>query len=283
MSRKLRAFSTDSAWRWCRPSSRASLWPSLRDFSSDQTALYCRLMTESAPKTSGIMLAERGALIRGIPRIFDELSEHDRSRLYAIGKSMSFAPDTPIFSQGDEHQGIHLIETGRVHSYYKAPSGRAVTLAYWLPGNFVGAPAMFGGGTHMWELVAVQNTTTIFLAGRGATNIGHRLGGHRAVVAGRLGIQGALLFDHGADARHALGQRASQASLAVSRERLWPERAGRNRYCGGIHPGRARKPDRIDAAVGDGPAGAVSKARESSDTVAVAFSSFATLRRWIAS
>ena len=122
-------------------------------------------MTESAPKTSGIMLAERGALVRSIPRIFDELSEHDRSRLYAIGKSLSFAPDTPIFSQGDEHQGIHLIETGRVHSYYKAPSGRAVTLAYWLPGNFVGAPAMFGGGSHMWESVAVQKTTTIFLQG----------------------------------------------------------------------------------------------------------------------
>jgi CRP/FNR family cyclic AMP-dependent transcriptional regulator len=122
-------------------------------------------MTENAAKTSGIMLAERGALVRSIPRIFDELSEHDRGRLYAIGKSLSFAPDTPIFSQGDDHHGIHLIETGRVHSYYKAPSGRAVTLAYWLPGNFVGAPAMFGGGTHMWQSVAVQKTTTIFLEG----------------------------------------------------------------------------------------------------------------------
>ena len=97
----------------------------------------------SGIETSGIMLAERGALIRSIPRIFDELSEQDRDRLLAIGKRLSFAEGTPIFSQGDEHHGIHLIETGRVHSYYKAPSGRAVTLAYWLPGNFVGAPAMF--------------------------------------------------------------------------------------------------------------------------------------------
>ena len=140
-------------------------------------------MTESSPKTSGIMLAERGALIRSIPRIFDELSEQDRSRLYAIGKSLFFAPDTPIFSQGDEHQGIHLIETGRVHSYYKAPSGRAVTLAYWLPGNFVGAPAMFGGGSHMWESVAVQKTTTIFLQGDAL----------RALAAGSASIALALL------------------------------------------------------------------------------------------
>jgi CRP-like cAMP-binding protein len=111
------------------------------------------------------MLAERGALVRSIPRVFDDLSEDDRSRLLAIGEQLAFAADTPIFSQGEEHHGIHLIETGRVHSYYKAPSGRAVTLAYWLPGNFVGAPAMFGGGTHMWESVAVQKTTTIFLPG----------------------------------------------------------------------------------------------------------------------
>jgi CRP/FNR family cyclic AMP-dependent transcriptional regulator len=116
-------------------------------------------------KTSGIMLAERGALVRSIPRIFDELSETDRDRLLAIGRRLSFEEGTPIFSQGEEHVGIHLIETGRVHSYYKAPSGRAVTLAYWLPGNFVGAPAMFGGGAHMWESVAVQKTTTIFLEG----------------------------------------------------------------------------------------------------------------------
>ncbi len=124
-------------------------------------------MTETSglSKTSGIMLAERGALVRSIPRIFDELSDEERSRLLAIGKSFSFEAETPIFSQGDEHHGIHLIETGRVRSYYKAPSGRAVTLAYWLPGNFVGAPAMFGGGTHMWESVAVQRTTTIFLPG----------------------------------------------------------------------------------------------------------------------
>ena len=120
---------------------------------------------DNLSKTSGIMLAERGALVRSIPRIFEELTEQDRERLLAIGKNLSYKAGTPIFSQGESHHGIHLIEAGRVRSYYKAPSGREVTLAYWLPGNFVGAPAMFGGGTHMWESVAVQDTTTVFLPG----------------------------------------------------------------------------------------------------------------------
>jgi CRP/FNR family cyclic AMP-dependent transcriptional regulator len=41
-----------------------------------------------------------------------------------------------------------------------------VTLAYWFPGNFVGAPEMFGGGTHMWGSSAVQRSTATFLPGR---------------------------------------------------------------------------------------------------------------------
>jgi CRP-like cAMP-binding protein len=141
------------------------------------------LSETSGIKTSGIMLAERGTLVRSIPKIFDELSEQDRSRLFAVGRRLSFEEGAPIFSQGEEHRGIHLIESGRVQSYYKAPSGRAVTLAYWLPGNFVGAPAMFGGGTHMWESVAVQKTTTIFLPGEEL----------RALAAGSAAIALSLL------------------------------------------------------------------------------------------
>ena len=209
------------------------------------------------------MLAERGALIRGIPQIFDELSEHDRSRLYAIGKSLSFAPDTPIFSPGDEHQGIHLIETGRRPQLLQGafgPRGHARLLA---PRQFCRRSCPCSVAARIcgsrWQ---VPKSTTIFLPGRRAADAGGQLGGHRAGIAGCLGIQSALLFDHGADAGPALGERTSQASLAISRERLWPERAGRNGYRSGVYSGRARQPDRIDAAVGDGPAGAIPEARD---------------------
>jgi len=116
-------------------------------------------------ETVGIMLAERQALVRHIPGLLDGLSEDDRKRLLAIGQKRIFEPEQPLFRQGDLHKGLFLIESGRVRSYYTAPSGREVTLAYWFPGNFVGAPEMFGGGTHMWGSSAVQRTTTIFLPG----------------------------------------------------------------------------------------------------------------------
>jgi len=116
-------------------------------------------------ETVGIMLAERQALVRHIPGLLDGLSEDDRKRLLAIGQKRIFEPEQPLFRQGDLHKGLFLLESGRVRSYYTAPSGREVTLAYWFPGNFVGAPEMFGGGTHMWGSSAVQRTTTIFLPG----------------------------------------------------------------------------------------------------------------------
>ena len=122
-------------------------------------------MPDDINETVGIMLAERQALVRHIPGLLDGLSEDDRKRLLAIGQKRIFEPEQPLFRQGDLHKGLFLIESGRVRSYYTAPSGREVTLAYWFPGNFVGAPEMFGGGTHMWGSSAVQRTTTIFLPG----------------------------------------------------------------------------------------------------------------------
>jgi CRP-like cAMP-binding protein len=50
-----------------------------------------------------------------------------------------------------------------VRTFYLAPSGREVTLAYWFPGNFVGGPNIFGDGPHMWSSSAVQRTQTTFL------------------------------------------------------------------------------------------------------------------------
>lgn len=115
--------------------------------------------------SAGIMLVERDALMRGKPGLLDCLGERERALILKIGHRHTFEAEQALFRQGDPHTGIYLIETGRIRSYYVAPSGREVTLAYWFPGNFVGAPEMFGGGTHMWASSAVQRSTTLFLPG----------------------------------------------------------------------------------------------------------------------
>jgi CRP-like cAMP-binding protein len=120
---------------------------------------------EDIEGAAGIMLVEREALVQRIPGLLDGLEDDARARLLSIGQKRTFEPEQPLFRQGDSHNGIFLIESGRIRSYYIAPSGREVTLAYWFPGNFVGAPDMFGGGTHMWGSSAVQRSATTFLPG----------------------------------------------------------------------------------------------------------------------
>lgn len=71
-----------------------------------------------------------------------------------------------LFHQGTPHDGIYLIETGRVRVFYTAPSGREITLAYWYPGNFVGGPEVFGTGMHVWAGVATNPTTVVLLPGK---------------------------------------------------------------------------------------------------------------------
>jgi CRP/FNR family transcriptional regulator, cyclic AMP receptor protein len=70
-----------------------------------------------------------------------------------------------LVAQGAPHDGIVIVESGRIRSFYTAPSGREITLAYWFPGNFIGGPDIFGGGTHMWAAVAVQRTEVTLLPG----------------------------------------------------------------------------------------------------------------------
>ena len=109
------------------------------------------------------MLVESESLISHMPRILEALGEEDRGRILAIGHRKEFAPGTPIWLQGDPHEGIYIIERGRVRSFYTGPSGREVTLAYWFPGNFVGGPDIFGDGIHMWSSSADRPTVALYL------------------------------------------------------------------------------------------------------------------------
>jgi Cyclic nucleotide-binding domain len=123
-------------------------------------------LTERLNEIAGIMLGEEHETsLRKNSKLFDLLTQEQRAALLEIGERRTFEIDQPLFQQGDPHDGIYLIETGRVSSYYQAPSGRQITLAYWFPGNLVGALSIFGGGTRMWGSAAVQRGETIFLPG----------------------------------------------------------------------------------------------------------------------
>ena len=87
------------------------------------------------------------------PREREQVLSHGRRRVLYRGQT--------LFNQGAAHEGIYLIESGRIRVFYTAPSGREITLAYWHSGNFVGGPEIFGSGVHLWSGVGATNSSAI--------------------------------------------------------------------------------------------------------------------------
>lgn len=81
------------------------------------------------------------------------------------GRAFTVNAGDDVFFQGDPHEGIYILESGCVRTYYSGPSGREITLAYWTPGHFVGGPEVFGGGTHMWSGIAIEDSELLHIKG----------------------------------------------------------------------------------------------------------------------
>lgn len=102
-------------------------------------------------------LGQRGML--------DRLTTSELAAVRLASRVVTLGPGEDVFVQGALHNGIFLIEEGRVRTFYVGPSGKELTLAYWTPGHFVGGPEVFGGGTHMWSAVTVETTRLAHLPG----------------------------------------------------------------------------------------------------------------------
>lgn len=97
--------------------------------------------------------------------LLEGLSEAERRQVVARGRKRVLYRGATLFSQGSSHDGIYLVESGRIRVFYAAPSGREITLAYWYPGNFVGGPEVFGGGAHVWSGMAASNSSVLHIPG----------------------------------------------------------------------------------------------------------------------
>lgn len=94
-----------------------------------------------------------------------KLSSEDQKRVRRLGTHTSVARGEGLFFQGDPHTGVWVIEAGRIRTFYTAPSGREITLAYWPQGHFVGGPEVFGRGRHVWSASALDDCELLFLSG----------------------------------------------------------------------------------------------------------------------
>lgn len=100
------------------------------------------------------------------PNLFAYLKHDEYQKLQAASLVLRFRANQDVFRQEEPHHGIFVILSGEVKTYYIGPSGREITLAYWAPGNFVGGPEIFGGGSHMWSGRAMCATEALHVRGR---------------------------------------------------------------------------------------------------------------------
>lgn len=116
--------------------------------------------------TSSLLLTENQQLTGGPPSLMDRLTASERQTVLKQGRRKVLSRGQTIFSQGAKHDGIFLIESGRIRVFYSSPLGREITLAYWHAGNFVGGPEVFDGGIHQWSGVASSNCCVVQLPGK---------------------------------------------------------------------------------------------------------------------
>jgi CRP/FNR family transcriptional regulator, cyclic AMP receptor protein len=131
------------------------------------TGVMQRPTAESAGEASrALLLTESASAIGGPPSLLQHLSAEEHEIVLRQGRRRVFYRGQTLFGQGSRHDGIFLIEAGRIRVFYTAPSQREITLAYWLPGHFVGGPEIFGGGVHQWSGVASSNSSVVHLPGK---------------------------------------------------------------------------------------------------------------------
>src|ERR1700758_2842844 len=115
---------------------------------------------------SSLLLTESQQSTGGPPALMEKLTLRERETVLKQGRRKVLNRGQTLFSQGAKHDGIFLIESGRIRVFYSSPAGREITLAYWHAGNFVGGPEVFDSGIHQWSGVASSNCSVVQLPGR---------------------------------------------------------------------------------------------------------------------
>src|ERR1700737_3219105 len=97
-----------------------------------------------AANRSALFMSETVEELNIGAHFLDRLSSGERTQIQNLGRQIIVRQGEAVFSQGDHHAGIFIIDRGQVRVYYTAPSGREITLAYWTPGHFIGGPEISG-------------------------------------------------------------------------------------------------------------------------------------------
>jgi CRP/FNR family cyclic AMP-dependent transcriptional regulator len=99
--------------------------------------------------------------------LFSEISAEERDLFLARCSRQNFQPGANLFSQNEPYTKSYLIRSGMVRTYYVAPSGKEITIAYWNEGALVGGPSVFRERQlHIWSAQAVTEVVAEQIKGQ---------------------------------------------------------------------------------------------------------------------
>ncbi len=110
------------------------------------------------PATSPQATSREGALLELLP-------PEERSAVVEAGEIQVYENGEYIVVQGNASDGLHVILQGIVESIYEDIPDRELTLAYWLNGDFVGAPNVLSHRPHIWSSKAIGRVQALWLSG----------------------------------------------------------------------------------------------------------------------
>ena len=108
--------------------------------------------------------------------LFAELEPAECEAFLARCTRQHFSAGTNLFSQGEPYMKSHLIHSGVVRTYYVAPSGKEITIAYWPQGTLVGGPNVFKERRpHIWSAQAATDVVTEQIKGQDLEELSLRI------------------------------------------------------------------------------------------------------------
>jgi CRP-like cAMP-binding protein len=108
--------------------------------------------------------------------LFAELEPAECRAFLARCTRQQFRAGANLFSQGEPYTRSYLIQSGVVRTYYVAPSGKEITIAYWPEGTLVGGPNVFKERRpHIWSAQAATDVFTQQIKGRDLEELSMRI------------------------------------------------------------------------------------------------------------
>ncbi|MDQ8697630.1 Crp/Fnr family transcriptional regulator [Hyphomicrobium sp. LHD-15] len=117
------------------------------------------------PQGHALFLIDEPDLPEENPPLMETLHLSVRQIIKGHATTLRLNTGMRVFEQGQPHSGIFVIEQGTVRTFYAAPTGKEITLAFWKEGHFVGGPELFGRGCHVWSAEAASPCVLSWIPG----------------------------------------------------------------------------------------------------------------------